>query len=333
MSSTLKQNLSNTFYQRRNALTSNLGRITALVEDEQDVPFWSRMLHHVCPQKDFNVMPYQQGKNKTSGKNKVVETILSNGGPLYIGCVDSDLDLLLNKKRYPQGSIFFPTNMLFQTYCYSIENLYCLPESLNDIYTTLSSFQCRFNFVEFLKNISLVIYPLFMTDLYLRSMSDSLGFKVDDWSHVFPGDSKIKKALSAEKSEEIITLTEHGVNKYLNVLKGKSAYVDADYLVFKQDFENTHPFVQQDNCILFIYGHGLFDFIKSIVGSLQHIELQDAINTLHQDKSMDSQVKVHQESKLRKLQRDVETVLYGNYEFIHIPNWAYSQMEADLKNL
>lgn len=47
---------------------------------------------------------------------------------------------------------------------------------------------------------------------------------------------------------------------------------------------------------------------------------------------MDSQVKVHQESKLRKLQRDVETVLYGNYEFIHIPNWAYSQMVADLKH-
>ena len=262
-----------------------------------------------------------------------MDTILSTGGSLYIGCVDSDLDLLLESFRYPAGSPFYPAHNLFQTYFYSIENLYCLPESLNDAYTSLTSFQCHFDFVEFLKCVSNVIFPLFMTDLYLRSKNEHLGFRVDDWGNVFPGESKIKKALAAEKAEEIVNLTEKGVNKYLKVLKSKTLYIQADYLAFKQDFIQKHPYVHSDNCIHFIYGHGLFGFVKSVLEALQNIELQDNIDVLRQNKTMDNQVKLDQENKLRKLQRDVETVLYGNYDFMHVPNWAYDKMKADLSHL
>lgn len=332
MGSKLKQNLSNLYYQRRNVLSKTPGRITALVENGADVPIWERMLMGACPQRRFDVRPYQHGMNKTESKPLIIQAIMEKGGDEYIGCVDSDQDRFLESKKYPDG-LFYPKHKLFQTYGYSIESLLCLPTTLEQVYTTATSFQCGFKFDVFFKQVSEAIYPLAMTDLYLRQEGSREVFNVDDWEHVFPGTKVIRQALAGEPKQDIIASLAANANKYLHRLERLPLYDNAKYNSFLQQFHRSFPYVTNDNCVLFIYGHALFAFVAELIEELRNLELNAEIQSVYRNTQMEQHVKDRRVEELKNLQLDIPTVLKTNYEFIHNGCLLYQMIRQDLTNL
>lgn len=131
MGSKLRDNLSNRYYQRRNLLNARPNLVKALVEDGSDISIWERMLKKACPWKFFDVKPYQGGSNRTKSKQLVIRTIMEKGGPLYIGCVDADLDKFLEIEKFQQVGGFFihhiicsiPMCIVWKTYSASRQRL------------------------------------------------------------------------------------------------------------------------------------------------------------------------------------------------------------------
>ena len=332
MGSKLKQNLSNLYYQRRNTLTATPNRVTVLVENGADVAVWERMLEASCLQKQFDVHPYQHGMNKTESKPLIISTITEKGGSRYIGCVDSDYDKFLEGKKYPKG-LFYPAHYLFQTHGYSIESLFCFPATLRHVYTTATSFQSTFDFEKFFTLLSQTVYPLFMADLYLRSVDSKTVLNVDSWKYVFPGRKAIRQALEGKQGVDIIVATKSGVNKYLTKLRSASSYQTNDYDEFVNRFKRSFPYVDADNCTSFIYGHALFDFIVALLEELKSIDLADEKQMINGDMHMLPQVKNQKIKELENLQYDIPTLLKSNFGFMTLDCLIFQMIRADLQNL
>ena len=333
MKTTLKQNLSNAFYLNRNVLTAKPNRVSVIVEDYEDVAFWAHVLQSIRPDKQFDIRPYQEGGNHSQSKQLIVKTIRDKGGSVYIGCVDSDQDKILEGNRYPGTGLFFPANYLFHTYSYSIESLYCMPSTLNLAYTTISSFQCDFDFDGFFRALSQTVFELFVTDLYLRSKGSRTVFNVDDWKNVFPGGGKIKKALKNGEVSSILEDLKKGINKYLKKLTKSSDYSSKECSVFEERMIADNSYITKENCCLFIYGHGFLDFVVNLIGELQQKDLNDAVNSIRSDSSMQPKVRVEKENHLKNLQKDISTILHANYEFMHSGIGLYERIVADLQKI
>ncbi len=332
MGSKLRQNLSNLYYQRRNTLTASPDRITALVENGADVAIWERILESSCPQKRFDVHPYQHGMNKTESKPLIIATISDRGGPGYIGCVDCDLDRFLEEQKYPSG-LFFPAHFLFHTYGYSIESLLCFPATLRHIYTSATSIQTSFDFEKFFLLLSKTIFPLFLADLYLRSAGSNRVFNVDSWAYVFPGSKVIRQSLAGKQGTDIIAAVQSGVDKYLKQLRSAPSYHTGECAEFSQRFQDSFPYVTTDNCVSFIYGHALFNFVTALLEELRDIDIADERQAIYADNQMAPHVKNQRIEELQNLQLDIPTLLKSNFEFMDGDCLLYQMIKQDLQKL
>ena len=330
MSSTLKGNLSNRYYERRNLLNARPGLIKALVEDNTDIAIWKQLLETACPDKQFDVKPYQVGDNMTKSKQCIIEAIVKNGGPLYIGCVDSDQDYFLESINYPAG-LFYPAHYLFHTYAYSVENLYCLPETLENVYVTATCFTGGFHFEEFFEILSQTVYPLVMTDLYLRTKMSKYVHKVGDWKFVFPGGDTIKKTLRGTGKKDIIEATTNNVTKYLTSLKKSEDYDETEYIGFEEQFRSRFPFITPNNCVQFVYGHEVFNFVVSIINAQRDVDVEEAKREIYNDKNMPQTVKQQKASEISNWQIDAAHSLRSNYRFMQDHCQIYQMIESDLK--
>ena len=332
MGSKLRDNLSNRYYQRRNLLNARPNLVKALVEDGSDISIWERMLKKACPQKQFDVKPYQAGENRTKSKQLVIKTIIENGGPLYVGCVDSDLDKLLETERYgQQGGLFYPSHYLFHTYVYSVENLFCLPSTLGDAYTTATSFKGGLDFEELFKLISQTVYPLMITDLYLRHAGSPDVFNVENWGHIFPGEKNVKQTLSGKAKNDIVESIANNVNKYLRGLRQLPAFDEGMCRAYEKELLDKYPFMSQDNCMLFVYGHGVFDFVMTLMEEQKQYDFNTEKQEIFTAKDMEQPVKNQRIEELTNRQNDIKTVLRSNFDFMTNGCQAYYFIKLDIQ--
>lgn len=92
MASSLISNTNSAAQYQANLLTNTPGLIRVLVEDEQDVVVWHRILSKLVPDKRFDIHPYSFDSS-INGKGKAqIIAQAAQFGPYYIGCVDSDHD-------------------------------------------------------------------------------------------------------------------------------------------------------------------------------------------------------------------------------------------------
>lgn len=331
MGSKLKENLSNKYYQRRNLLTARPNLMKVLVEDGMDISIWERILKSACPDKQFDVMPYQEGMNKAQSKHLVIKAIAEKGGSSYIGCVDSDLDKFLERVNYPQGGLFYPAHYLFHTYVYSVENLFCLPSTLGDVYTTATSFKSGLDFVEFFKMVSQRIYPLVVMDLYLRSVGSKDVFNVNDWSHIFPGEKVVKQTMSGNAKSDIVTAIESNVSKYIKALGQADAFNVEGCKAFERQLSADFPYMNAENCILFVYGHAVFEFVKTIFEEQRKIDKAAEQQEIYGNRNMEQRVKDERVRAMENRQLDVNTALRSNFAFMQRGFSMYNSIVADLQ--
>lgn len=332
MNTTLTQNVNNTFYKQRNALTGRDGEIAVLVEDYADEYLWMVILKTSCPSKTFRFTPYQEGANLSQSKNLIAKEISEKGGDSYIGCLDADQSYLLRHHGNALGHDMEQTRYLFHTYAYSRENLLCMPSTLAQVFTAATSLQTMFSFDSFFKTLSNIFYPLFILDLYMRSISGRV-FNVDKWKHILPGEKAIKAAFRQNTTVSLVADVQKKVNNAFKALKNSTDYHANDHAQFERELIAANTYVNKDNCCLFVYGHELIEFVMVFMQELGKKELDDEIARLNSQTTMKPQVKQEKISHLKKEQKEFKTVICSNTGFVQQQSPLFRLIQTDISSV
>ncbi len=286
----------------------SLGKyVTAFVENEDDVPFWSRVLKQYAPNVEFRTT-FAFREQLSRGKTDLLK--LKDGtGAFMVICVDSDYDYLLQDATDDSKAIN-ENPYIFQTYAYSVENYRCFADSLADLCIRASLHdEPLFDFVEFLQNYSAVVSELFLFSFCFRKIVDTSTFPIRDFSACFGIQGRINISDNARATlQKLQTITEQKVTAF----KTSHPNVDLDALAS----ELAQLGVQKTNTYLFIRGHTVYHalilpLLKSVVSILQtHKQAEFARQATGNRKRLSLKQK---EYKNRIL--DIETLLAANTDY------------------
>jgi len=144
-------------------------KIVAYVESYDDIFFWRSVLSEFEDENtEFEVMlPSKTNLNrgkKTAMMNKLGPSL----GAFMIACVDADLDYLL-QGHTPNSLRMLSNEYVIHTYTYAIESYQCYAPSLHNV-VVMSTLNDRniFNFEEYLKMYSAIVYDLFVWVVWLH---------------------------------------------------------------------------------------------------------------------------------------------------------------------
>ena len=314
MANSLIENVNGVYYHNLSRLTGRENMVTVIVEDELDVAFWNDILTYVLPLRKFRITPYTydtNGTDLTKGKAHILN--LARGESLneyYWGCVDSDYDYLLSETS-DDGQIIKDNRYLLQTYAYSIENLLCCMETLENVCVKTNKEQPAFNIVEYMNAVSNILYPLLIWSLYLSSKGYS-DFTVTQWADIFPYD----KNINASHSE---------ATKILNIIKNRiDSLIDYLNTRYSSELEEKQMFecrlieqydITPTNCYLYVRGHDIYRFVLKVVlegvqsesRSRHRREINDNVTTVDEKKNL--------QNHYSHLLADVESILNTNYDY------------------
>lgn len=165
MGSGLISNYSAKYIAQANVLTNRSSRIKIIVEDDVDIRFWNDILS-INGNYTFEVISFQNdGGDMVRGKDYILHKI-SLGKNLMVA-VDSDYDYLLSDLNNNAKKIN-NSNFVLHTYTYSIENYICYPDTLDKLCLNLTAEYSNFNFQDLYKDLSNIVYPLFVWSLFLE---------------------------------------------------------------------------------------------------------------------------------------------------------------------
>ena len=271
--STLTTGYNPSYSKNAAILTGNPNRVTVEVEDNIDAYFWKDLLSDLCPHKDFHFNPYftrPDGdicEKNGNGKSHIMK-LSPDFNEWYIGCVDSDYNWLLSDSTQ-YGQLLTANKYLVQTYAYSIENLLCFSGSLKDFCDNLTEEDVTFDFCDFLKQFSCIVYPLLVWSAYLcgKGIHD---FTPRDWGSVLPK-TKIDVDMSTIDAASLWHEIESLLLKIKDEVNNRVLDVEAKYgseIEAKNLFETKlrdEKGVAPENAYLYIRGH---DFMISLVNAV-----------------------------------------------------------------
>lgn len=253
-----------TYYRGSAVILGEPAYVKVIVENSFDVPFWQDLLSSAVPEKNFEISPFSYGEKDvdlTMGKAHIYQMAENTQlGPHYLGCVDADYDYLLGQHTR-EGIILEGSQYLIYTLAYSVENLLCCPSGFAQVCAQASKHQVNYPFNDWMRDLSIAVYPLLIWSLYLDSRDDEHAvFSVKDWANVFPHDkSFVDNENSAieilseisEKVDDIIGNIEKEVTDEDREAKDK---LEAEMIRLKG--------LKPEDSFLYVRGHDLFGFIR-----------------------------------------------------------------------
>lgn len=295
MASGLISNISSDFFQAVNALQpkSSPKIIKVYVESDYDIPHWHRIFNNFkLKNVTFDVgLPNKHHYEK--GKNNIFSNFKNSLGSNLIVCVDSDYDYLIPEAN--EDSLLMNTSdFVFQTFSYSIENLYCFHETLQEFcFSCLNKTNLKIDIAAIINEYSLIIYDILVWNIYLYSIGMAEKFsrkhfteicnikKFDDFDNNFYSSFT---CLSDRVTNSLHSLTtefeEHKdkVDEFKDYLKGKGLY--------------------PNNCYLFAQGHLILEdvvlkFIKTIVLNEKRIKIEEIKNKCKDNKQSTDEVRAY----------------------------------------
>lgn len=222
------------------------------IEGKEDEYFWRNVFKHAQPDKQYefyynsNIAASAKGEHR-SGSGECVK-FYPYTDTKFIVCVDSDYNYLLDTHT------FSSTDIVFQTYTYSIENHYCFATNLQDIILQLTK-QNTFDFDIFLTDYSVIVYELFVLSVLSEKKKDGQ-FSITD----FQNTCKISRPpdLSNNGKNELNQL-QTKVNAKLSNLQ--DIYTSQEIENMKKHLSGKKIAVAET--YLSIKGHGLIDLEKT----------------------------------------------------------------------
>lgn len=234
------------------------GKTRVYLESENDKYFWSFVLHSVCPgQYDYVYYTKDKNGNEARGCRQILK-FLPFFDKEFFACIDSDL------RRFGIGQSVSAQQGVAQTYTYSWENYICYAERVQKLIENYNISE-EFDFVQFLRAYSNIVFPFFMFMIYLRQNSIE-GFSENEFRSMLPGqcsrvDMENNGKLLLEKmkkSYEDVCMTHKSWGKFM------TDNIRIDVLD-----------VTPDNVYLFVRGHNLFPLIVNIGKSILHLSGED----------------------------------------------------------
>ena len=257
MSSHLKYNLNSQYFQAANAMKSRRERrrIVAYVESYDDIYFWRTVLGSFeNDTRYFEVMLPSKQKLMRGKKSVLMNFIEGQTGPDMIACVDADYDYLLQGITQCSQKIL-ESPYVFHTYVYAIENYQCFSSSLHDVCVAVTLNDHRiFDFVEYFKQFSEVIYPLFIWSIWAYRTGNYPRFSLTDFNRITdPG------GFTVQNPEVSIANVHRKATRKVHELQRMFPGNKEAYLKLKDELATLG--VTPQTTYLFIQGHHLFDTI------------------------------------------------------------------------
>lgn len=225
------------------------------IENKNDEVFWGKVLHHVYPQGKFRFIAASRNisGNMTCGCTQCLQYKPFLDRRLWIA-IDSDYRYLTEERDIDAK------HYILQTYTYSFENHFCFPKNCQraaiplDEYDATNASTHGFNFNNFLRSYSKIIYPLLVWQLYLQHI-DAEAFPKSVF-HRLLSIPVGPKSLERD-GDPVLQVLKDRAHKLLAHLK--RTYPEADTTWFEARCNAQG--VRRDNCYLFVRGHQLYDLI------------------------------------------------------------------------
>ncbi|SMG32433.1 DUF4435 domain-containing protein [Sphingobacterium psychroaquaticum] len=273
----LASKINSDLIQAFNALNpkNNPKTIKVYVESDYDITHWNKILDRFNLK---NVVFDISLPNKThyeKGKGNIFKNFKNSLGPNLIVCVDSDYDYLIPEAN--EDSVIINTSdFVFQTFSYSIENLYCFHESLQQFcFSCLNKTNLKIDIASIINRYSLLIYDILVWNIYLYSIGMAERFSRKDFTNIC--NIKIFDDFDNHFHSSFTCLSDR-VKDYLNPL----------LIEFKEHKDKIDKFkvyleskgLLPDNCYLFAQGHLILEdvvlkFIKTIVLNEKKIKIKE----------------------------------------------------------
>lgn len=255
MSRHLTSNITSAYLEAANRLRpkTRKRKIFAYVESYDDIFFWRNVLSEFeDEQTAFEVMlPSRTNLNrgkKTALMNRLGESL----GNCMIACVDADLDYLL-QRHTPSSQRMLDNPYVIHTYTYSIESYQCYAPSLHDV-CVMATLNDRdiFNFEEYLRQYSEIIYELFVWLVWLHRRGRFNEFPLNNFNNIISVEQ-----LNIHKPIDALERVRRQVNRKLAWLQQHVKDAKGKLTPLKEELSALG--VHKDNTYLFIQGHHLME--------------------------------------------------------------------------
>ena len=328
MADSLIANANGKYYENLSTLTGKPNQVKVIVEDEWDVSFWHDVLSTVASHKIFDVTPYQYSSlgysDLAKGKLHILQLARNNQlSKNYWGCVDSDYDYLLSGTS-SNGQLMNANPFLLQTYAYSIENLFCCAETLEGLCFKANKVTPQFNFIELMRNISNIIYPLLIWSLYLQSKGIH-EFSPTCWTNIFSCDKNISTHCL---KDIILTLKDKVQQAIVDIVLNHKQEIE-----MKKHFEDdllVHSEINVDNCYLYVRGHDIHKYILNVFLKGIQIDSKRRHVTAIKASGASSEIITNNINHYYSIIMNIEDLFNMNYEYKNHCPYIYEKMKRDI---
>ncbi|RRD00341.1 DUF4435 domain-containing protein [Prevotella sp. OH937_COT-195] len=262
----LKENISSKYVEAANRLRSKTARrrIVAYVESYDDVFFWRTVLSRFENETRYFEVLLPSTRTLERGKKSALMRVLEERvGRDMIACVDADYDYLIQGASETSRKVV-SNPYVFHTFAYSIENLQCYAPSLHNVCVavTLNDSQL-IDLVEFMRQYSTTIFPLFVWSIWHYRRSIYNEFTITDFNHVIDmGGFNLRNPFAT------IFNVRRKVARRIAMLQRRHPDAKESYLRLKKELI-TELGVTPADTYLYIQGHHLFDkVVMPILGKI-----------------------------------------------------------------
>lgn len=321
----LKDNLTSGYLSAANSLASKKARrkIVAYVESYDDILFWRTVLSRFEDETRYFEVMLPSRSTLLRGKKSVLMNFIGDSvGPDMIACVDADYDYLINGLTETSRKII-DSPYVFHTYVYAIENYQCYAPSLHNVcvMATLND-HAIFDFEEFLRQYSLVCYPLFVWSIWTYRYGNLSDFSLGEFCRVVET-SKV----NLRAPQATIDHLRHKVQRKVSQLQARHPGAKASYLRLKGELGELG--VTPETTYLFIQGHHIFDTVVAplmtkVCNSLR-MERENEINrTAVHDTQRRNEMSCYENSLM-----DIKAMLKKNMGYMGSP--LFLRLQGDVE--
>lgn len=237
----LLQYLSADYVRAANQLKGGRKRIIAFVEGYDDIAFWSPILRRCeTPSRYFEVM-LPSRNSLAKGKKMALSNKL---GPEMIACVDADYDWMLNR---------MPSSYVLHTYVYAIENFQCHADGLHEVCVKATLNDATvFSFVEFLRDYSKTIWPLFLWSVWAYSSGNYKRFPLSDLAHAVTAER-----INYHAANRFLSKVQRNVEQTLSELQKEFPHAAPELQAIRVELQSKG--IEPSTTYLYMRGHDLMD--------------------------------------------------------------------------
>lgn len=298
--------------------------VKVYVEGYEDVAFWRCIFDHFRnPYLRFEIsVPTRPDLPK--GK-KVLMSMIPTSSEEKLLCVDSDFDYLFGE-RTEQSRTVNNSRYMFHTYAYATENFLCYAPSLHNVCVKATKNDTRiFDFVKFMEEYSLIIYPVFLWYAYSAQMGTESVFTLNDFrSTVRLGYLDIK-----ENGRSTLEWLRGNVSSRLRALESNYPQMQQPVEEFGRYLRDSKDVVPEQT-YLYMHGHTLMDNVVMVLLT----DVCDHLRKLSQARISSSSkegIALRDEmSNYNNSLRSIRDVLLDNENYTSCP--LYKRLSLDIEH-